>query len=503
MDSTNRIIKNTGFLYFRMIIVTLCSLITIRILLKSLGVVDYGVFNVVGGVVGALAFIQGAMTVSTQRYLSYYNGTKDEAKISRVFNASFFLHLGLGLTLLIVLLLFREYIVTNFLNLPSDRIFASNIVYVTVSISLFLTILSVPYLATLNAHENMLWISIFGIVEAILILILAVFVLLYNGDKLILYGVGMLSLNVLMLVIYVFYATKKYAECKISKIQRVDYSMIKEIAGYSGWNAFGAFTGMSKTQGLSIVFNLFYGPVVNTSYGIATQVSYKLNSFSDMMLKAVNPQIMKSEGAKKRTAMLSLSMKASKFSFYLYALFVIPFFYEIESILIIWLGKIPDYTIMFCRMIMIAVLINQMTIGLQSAIQATGKIKKYMLTVGFVKLFIIPIGYLLLKNNYSLFYVMVAYVFLEFLAGVLRIINMNYYGLSFIVFLKNVLLKQLIPFVLIVAVIPVFDFFPIQYRLFYSIPLIMILFSLFIILFGLTKNEKRKIYNLFLNLISK
>jgi Na+-driven multidrug efflux pump len=275
--------------------------------------------------------------------------------------------------------------------------------------------------------------------------------------------------------------------------------MIKELLAFTGWNTFGALSGMCKSQGVAIVLNLFLGTVVNAAYGIANQISNQLNFFSSTMLKAVNPQIMQSEGANNRERMLRLSIIASKFGFYLIALFAIPVMFEISSILRWWLKSVPDNTIMFCRMILLSIMINQLTIGLQSAIQATGKIKNYMILVGGTKIMMIPVAFLFLKLQLPLITVMIAYAAFELAAGILRLICLKVYGqLSIKLFIRNTFFKEVLPVLSIVlSGIILCNFWNFNYRFLITIPVMMSVFGCVIYSCGLSDDEKKILNRLF------
>jgi O-antigen/teichoic acid export membrane protein len=342
----------------------------------------------------------------------------------------------------------------------------------------------------------MLYIAIIGIIQVFLTLFLAIYLSFATIDRLLLYGIGTCLIHFIILVLYATYCSKKYKECNIHAIRTLNKKMIHELISFAGWNTFGALSWICKSQGVAIVLNLFMGTVVNAAYGIANQISNQLNLFSNIMLRAIDPQIMQSEGADNRDRMLRLSIIASKFGFYLMALFAIPVMFEISSILAWWLKNVPDNTVMFCQMILLSIIINQLTIGLHSAILATGKIKNYMILVGSTKIMMILVAFLFLKLELPLISVMIAYVILEFTAGILRLVCLKIYSqLSIKRFIQNTLLKEILPVLsIVVSGIILCNFWNFNYRFLISIPIMMSIFGYCIYFWGLS-NDERTIFN--------
>ena len=491
-----RIILNTGILYVKMIITIFVSLYSVRLILNALGASDFGIYNVVGGIISALAFLQSSMTVSTQRFLSYHQGAHNQSKLNQIFGSSMALHIVLGFVVLLILYIVQPLLFHDFLNIPEERIFVAKNIYSFMSFSIFCTILSVPFLASLNAHENMLTTSVIGIIQVSLNLLLALSLSFSKYDRLILYGVGILIINAIILIFYYIYCQKKYPECSFSTIRLSNIFTIKEMISFTGWNTFGALSGVSKNHGLSIVFNLFYGTIINAAWGIANQIASQLNAFSSNLLKAMNPQIMKSEGANDRERMMRLSMIASKYGFYLGALFCIPFVFEMHSILAQWLTNVPENTAMFCQTILISLLISQTTVGIQSAIQATGNIKLYMILVGATKLALVPLSYLFLQFGLSLFTVMVAFISLEMMAGFFRLICLRKSCNISIMKYFRVVYKKIIPPLGIIVFTGCFlcRLCSFRYRFLLTIPVMMLSLVLSIYFFEMTKHEKRLIH---------
>lgn len=421
MQPAKRVIKNTGFLYVRMLITIFISLYSTRLILNALGEVDYGIFNLIGGVVAMLSFINGAMIIATQRYLSIYLGAGDAKKLKSVFNSSIILHLAISLIIVLLLETGGFFLFHGGLNIPADRIGTARIIFHFMVISTFFTINAVPYDASINSHENMLFDALVGIFESIIKLGIAIWLVYSAFDKLVLYGLLMAALTIMIRLIKSIYCSRKYEECRIRLKLDLDIRLLKEMVSFAGWNVFGLFCSVLKSQGLAILLNLFFGIVVNAAYGIANTVNSNIRAFSANMIRAILPQITKSEGSGDRERMLRLSVFASKMSFFLLAVFAIPIIIEMPFILKIWLKTVPENSIIFCQLILIISLIYQITIGMMAAITSVGNIKVFQIVVGAVEIFNLPFAYVLVKLGLPAYSVLIGLIFLEIIAGGLKI----------------------------------------------------------------------------------
>ncbi len=492
MRNAKKVVFNTGVLYTKMLVTVGITLYSTRLVLNALGVSDYGTYNLIAGIIAMLSFLNVAMTTSTQRYFSFYQGTKNTEIQKDIFSNSLLLHLGIGVILIVGLLLMSFFLFDGFLNIPQDRISAAKIVYYFMLFSVFTTVLSVPFTATLNAHENMLWIAVVNTIEVLLKLAIAFSLYIFEGDKLIFYGLSIAVISIISLFFYSFFCMKRYSECTFNLHKGMNPKLIKELGSFAGWNLFGALCGVGRTQGLAVILNLFFGTVVNAAYGLANQVSGQMNFFSVTMLRALNPQIMKSEGAGDRKRMLRLSMMASKFGFFLLAFIAIPCIFEMPEILKFWLKEVPEYTVTFCSLILIAIMTNQLTIGLQSAVQATGRIKTYQAIVGSILLTNLPISYILLKYEMPAYSVMIGFIIVEFIACSFRLVFLNKIaGLSIKEYFERVLFREFIPVIasiLVCLMITNILFFDFRFILTFFISIIVFIVSIYF--FGLCRDEK-------------
>ncbi|WP_421918637.1 lipopolysaccharide biosynthesis protein [Marinifilum sp.] len=458
MQEAKRVVLNTVFLYGKMLISMFIALISTRIVLNALGVDDFGIFNLVAGVIAMLSFLNAAMAVSTQRYLSFYLGVNDKQKLNSIFKSSVVLHLLIGILVVVVMEVAGMFLFDGFFNIAQDRIPTAKLVYHFMVVSTFFTINAVPYDAAIITHEKLLFESVVGVLESALKLAIAIVLTIsVKNDRLILYGVLMAALTIVIRIIKSVYCYREFSECKSYRQSALKISLIKEMFSFAGWNMFGALCGIGRSQGLAIILNLFFGTVVNAAYGIANQVNGQLAAFSQNMLKALNPQIIKSEGRGERQKMLLLAMMACKYGFFLMAFFSIPIIFEMPYILKLWLKIVPDYTIVFCQLALLATLVNQLTIGLQTALQATGKIKVYQSIVGSLLLFNLPISWILLKLGMPAYSVLISMIFIEMMACLIRIILLKQIGaLKIREYFNKVILRIIIPctFTCCVALIP-------------------------------------------------
>lgn len=377
MSTSSRVIKNTGYLYVKMGITMFVSLYSTRLILASLGESDFGVFNVVGGAIAMLGFLNSTMANATQRFMSYAEGAGQLLKKRIIFNVSLVLHLTIAVATVLLLLAAMYPLFNGIFNIDSNRISAAVIVYVCLIFSTVLTIINVPYDAVMNAHENMLYYSIVGIFESLLKLGVA-FVCVYTShDKLIIYGILMACIPLITLSIMKVYCHKKYEECVIAPRRYWDKSMVKQISGFFGWNFLTAVTSLVSVQGISIVLNHFFGTILNAAQGIANQVNGALSHFSESMKKALNPVITKNAGSKNIASMNRATIAGCKFSALITMFFGIPLCLEVNYVLGIWLEEVPDWSAIFVVLQLVQAIIVQMGSSAATAVYAQGDIKHY------------------------------------------------------------------------------------------------------------------------------
>ncbi|MBD1431740.1 hypothetical protein H8B06_02795 [Sphingobacterium sp. DN00404] len=377
MSTANRVLKNTGFLYAKMGITVFVSLYTTRLILNALGASDFGIFSIVGGAIAMLGFLNASMASATQRFMSYAEGEGNKEKQKKVFNISFVLHILIACLLGIILLVAGYFFFNGVLNIEENRIYAAKIVYASLVVSTMFTVMSVPYDAILNAHENMLYYSLVGVIESFLKLAVALIVVSYVGDKLILYGILMAVIPLIVLTIMRIYCHNKYDECTIGLKKHWDKDLMKKMSGFAGWSFLTSSTGIVSQYGMGIVLNVFFGTVLNAAQGIANQISGQLMTFAHVVLRALNPVIVKSEGSGDRQKAFFATFSGCKLSFLLFSFFALPFILEAPFLLKVWLINVPEWAVVFCRLQLLRILMEQLTISIGSMILAQGDISNY------------------------------------------------------------------------------------------------------------------------------
>jgi O-antigen/teichoic acid export membrane protein len=504
MKSANKIIFNTGILYARTALTVGVSLYTTRVVLKNMGADDFGIFNLLAGIITMLSFLNTAMATSTQRFLSFYQGKNDILKQKKIFTHSLLLHIIIGLLIVLCLEAIGPFLF-DYLNIPISRIGAAKIVFHLISFTVFFTLIDVPFTGSLTAHENMLWIALTNILETVLRLLVALFLSVSVQDKLVLYGTLMSCISIVSLILYAGYCFLQYDECTLSGFFEIDKKLLKELSKFAGWNLFGSLCSLIRLQGLAILMNMFLGIVVNTAFAIANQLAGQLSFFSITLLRVVNPQIMKSEGASERDRMLRLSMMASKFSFFLLAFIGIPCIFEMPNLLAVWLKTVPDHAIAFCSLIILGILANQLTIGLQSALQATGRIKLYQVVVGSILLLNLPVAYYLLSEKYPVHYVLISYTFIEIIGCAARLfLAKKAAGLRINLFLSRVIGKEIVPIVCSVVVCCLItSTLHFDYRFVLTISASILVFTVAVCVAGLCNDEKQIIENFIKKLLGR
>jgi O-antigen/teichoic acid export membrane protein len=373
----------------------LVTLYTSRVVLNVLGVVDFGVYNVVGGVVMMFSFLNNAMAVGTQRFLSFELGKENYAQLKKTFSMMLNIHILIAVTIFILAETIGLWFLNTKLNIPVERKDAAQWIYQFSILSFMVTVTQVPYNASIIAHEKMDAFAYISILDVIMKLLI-VFALAYiHFDKLKLYSLLIFSVAFIVAMVYRLYCKHKFEECTYKF--NWNKNLFKTIVSYSGWNLFGGVSVIAANQGINILLNIFFGPIINTARGIAYQVQSAVSTFVGNFQTAVNPQIVKSYAIDNQKYMTALIYKSAKYSFFLLFLLSLPVLLETKFILLLWLKIVPDYTVLFCRLVLINALIDCLSNPLVTAVQATGKIKRYQIIVGSLIILNLPISYIALK----------------------------------------------------------------------------------------------------------
>lgn len=394
INPNKRIMKNSLFLYFRMLLVMLVTLYTSRMILKILGEEDFGIYNIVGGIAGMFAFFTSSLSNSTQRYLTFYLGKNDHSTLQKIFSLSLTIYLIISLTVIVLGELIGLWFLNEKLNIPQDRMGAAFWVFHSTIISLFFTLNGIVFNSVLMARENMKIYAYFSIVESLLKLsVVFILFLDYAYDKLKVYSVLFLLVTILIQSFYAIYCYKKYPECRLKFFW--DSKLFLEMFKMIGWNGFSTAVWAINGNGISIILNIYFGPIANAARGLASQVEAAINSFSNNFFSAVRPQIVKSYASENYHYFSNLLFYSSKYSFYLLFALCIPLFTKCEYILELWLGSVPFYTVEFVHWSLLFALVNILINPFWYGILAIGKLKKYCLIGSLVYLLVFPLSLIL------------------------------------------------------------------------------------------------------------
>lgn len=414
MPTSNKTIaKNTGFLYIRMLVVMAVTLYTTRVVLQVLGASDYGIYSVVGGIVALMNFLNGALSSSSSRFLTYELGVGDTIKLNNTFSASLNLHLIAAFLVMLLAETIGLWFLYEKLVIPEERMIAAFWVFQFSIITMMLTFTQVPYNASLIAHENMSIYAYIGLYEAFSTLFLVYLLGTSPVDKLILYALLMMLNKGGIQLFLRYYTSKKYQECRFRKVK--DKELYKKLLGYSGWDLIGNFASVCQGQGINILLNLFFGPIVNAARAIAVQIQGGVLSFVNNFLLAVRPQVVKNFAEGNMDRMYQLTFMGAKFSYLLMLALVLPICCEIDFILHIWLGpSVPEWSGIFAIMVLITYLMETYHMSSLMAYHAIGKIKTGNLVGGSMMISAIPISYVLLKFGCPAYSVFIVIFFINF-----------------------------------------------------------------------------------------
>lgn len=435
--NNSRIAKNTILLYMRMLITLTLSLYTSRIIFQALGVSDLGIYNVVGGVIGMLGFFKASLSGSSQRFFSFELGLGNQERLTKTFKTSFLIHCLLALFILILTETIGLYFVNYYLVIPEDRILAANYVYQAAIFSSIIGIVGAPFTASIMAHEKMGIYAYFSILDVVFKLIIVFSLFYINVDKLVLYSFLLAFVAFINVLIPAIYSCRKFEECRLELAW--DGRIFKEIFSFTGWNLSNQFLIIINEQTVNIILNLFLGPIVNGAKSIAGQISSVLANFVYNFQTAVRSPIVKSYASAEKKELRNLIFRSSKFSFYLMFILSLPILINTEYVFKLWLGTIPEYAVGFCRLTLIAILIDSMTGPITALLQATGRVKSYLIRLNISILPIIPISYIILKLGLSPYWVLMTNVLSYPVNLYIKVYYMDKYcEIDKIIFFKNV-----------------------------------------------------------------
>lgn len=442
--NNKRIAKNTIFLYFRMLIKMLVSLYTSRVVLEYLGITDYGIYNVVGGIVTLFGFIVGPMTISVQRFLSFELGKKerDNTQINTIFSMAIFIHIILA----IIVLFITETVgfsLLHTLQIPIERIqIAKWVLHISI-ITSCITILQIPYIGLIVAFEKMEAYAYISIVEVFLKLAIVFLLPIIPHDKLLVYAALIFFATIITQSLYAIYCKINIKSIKLTLMW--DYITFKKLFNFALWSMFGELAWSVSGQGINILLGNFFAPAINAARGIAVQVLTVLKQFVYNFQTAINPQIIKSYAAEEINEAQKLTLNSIRLSFFLMFAISSPFLFHIDTVLTIWLKTVPEHTATFCKLAIVGILFDTLSTLLETMIKASGKIQKYQLTLSFCLILNLPISLLLLKLNFPPECVYIVYIIISIFIVFIRLFFLDKIcGFSYQLYFKETILPILI-----------------------------------------------------------
>lgn len=497
IKSNNKTIaKNTILLYLRMIVLMIVSLFTSRVILNSLGFVDYGIYNVVGGIVTMLQFLNVGMSGASQRFITFDLGKGNLANLKNTFCTSVITHYLIALIVVIVMETVGFWFINFRLNIPEERLFAANWVFQCSIITFALSVIAVPYNACIIAHEKMGTFAYISIFETISKLGVAFAILYSTIDKLILYATLIALVQFVIRLVYVVYCKKNFTECTFN--YRLDKPLLKQMFSFAGWGCLGNMGFSTKDQLSNILLNLFFGTTVNAARGIATQISGVISSFASNFTMAMNPQITKLYAAGELENSRKLVYAGAKYAFFLLSIIVIPFLTNEHYIMVLWLGKIPEYTDVFVFIIIGNALIYSMAHTTATAIQATGHVRWLQIGLASILLMEIPVAYIILKLGGNPYQAMIPSIFTTLCSVIFRMCLLVRLvdGYSMKIYLNDIIRCLLIFSLAISLSIYIRSLLPQNLFLFIFTTVVSLCITVFFIyIFGLNAAEKSFVTN--------
>jgi O-antigen/teichoic acid export membrane protein len=453
MNVGTRVVFNTAVLYIRLFIAFGIGLFTTRLVLAALGEIDYGIYALVGGVVAMLGILNSSMSNASMRFMAHSLGTGDQEIIRKTFNTTLLLHFVIGIFVIILMEAGGWFIFNYLLNLPEAKISDAWMVFHFMVITTFISIISVPYDAVMNAHENILALSLVDLLGYVLKLAIAIFLTYSDGNLLVLYSFFIMLTHFVLRIIKQLYSSKKYSECRLLLRTGFDSDLSFSILSFTGWNLLGSIAAMSVGQVRSILLNMFFGVTVNAADGISKTATAQVNMVSVNMTRALNPQLVKSEGSGNRERMLRFTELATKYSIFLFALIAIPVALEANYLINSWLKDVPEYTSIFFQLVLLSLFIDKFTFEIGTAIRAVGIIRNFQIAEMTPLLFSIPIGYFVFRLGYPPYTIFAVTIVLGCVSGIVRL----YYGkviasMSLISFFNNGILPVLLPLFLSISI---------------------------------------------------
>lgn len=503
-SNSKRLAKNTLLLYVRMILLMLISLYTSRVILNSLGIDDYGIYNVVGGVVTMFTMLSGSLTAAITRFITFDLGKGDLDKLIKTFSASVTIQVILALIVFVLAETLGLWFMNTQLIIPEGRLVAANWCYQYSIVTFVINLISVPYNSAIIAHEKMSAFAYISIFEAIGKLVIAIAITVSPIDNLIFYGFLVAILAIIIRLIYGWYCKKNFEECHYKFIW--DKELLKQMFGFAGWNFIGSSAVILRDQGGNIILNMFFGPAVNTSRAISVKVNSVVSGFVTNFMTAMNPQITKSYASGDIDYMMKLLTQGAKLSFYMLLLISLPILLNTNYLLILWLKQIPDHTVLFVQLTLLLAMHECLAYPLTTAMLATGKIKKYQIVAGGLNMLNLPVAYLCLRVGCSPESVVVVAIAFSFLVQIARLvllksmINLNV-GEFIVKVYGNIAIVSAVAIALPYFLNSVFEECLLRFLLISALAIITTIASAFFV--GFTNEERHLVSSKVISIINK
>lgn len=453
IENTKRIAKNTLFLTGRMVFSMFVSLYTSRLVLQALGVDDYGLYGVVGGLVAMFSLISGTLQAAISRFITYEIGVNDPSRLQKTFSSAFFIQGFLALAVFVGGETIGVWFLNNYMVIAPERLYAANVVFQASIFSFMLGLILMPYSACINAHERMNIFAYFDILSTMLRLAIVLFIAYspLHFDRLIVYSILLVGVGIIMQFISVAYCRRHFSETKVKWI--FDKDLVKQMGKFAGWNFIGAASGLFRDQGGNILLNLYYGTAVNAARSVAGSVSGAVSGFTGNFMAAVNPQITKSYATGDTDYMMNIIFRSSRFGFMFIMIFAIPIMLSTQYILTLWLKTPPVDSAIFVRLLLVNTLIEVLSYPLITVMLATGDIKKYQIVVGGINCLTFPISWVALAVGFPAYSIFVVSIVISIMALFARLAMLkDMIQLNTLLFIRQVVARCLILFLLCLTI---------------------------------------------------
>lgn len=423
-NRSKRIASNTLALFARMLIITFVNLYTVRWVLSGLGTEDYGIFNAVAGVVTASTCVSSVLALSTQRFYSFAMGKGEQERLKEIFSVSLNIVMIIALVFFILFEIAGPWLVSTQLTIPHERLEAAQWILQFSLFSFIFTLLQIPFIGAVFANENMGYYALISTIDCIVKLLIAYCIGMTGGDNLVYYGAALMLEAFMVMSLYVIIARRKYPECKYTIVKKKKI-LYKELFSFSSWSFYGALAGVGMTQGSTIILNVFFGPIINAAFGIANQIYNAINTLTNSVVIAFRPAMIKAYSSNENGYLEQLFFASSKAILYLLSMVLIPFIFEAETLLTLWLGECTPTMVLFARLYAVYTICLALHNPITTIIQATGNIRKYSMYVESMTILCLPVSWVLFKLGMPSYYVFVTMIGLCVLAHIIRLLMLQ------------------------------------------------------------------------------